>query len=122
MVYKAANIRTGNLVAFKHIQATGLKDPTKLLSFLRQEVEMMKSESHPNVAHLDGVIPRMHGIYLFEELFEKESLEEVLRWRKKLPETEVMAIAKQIASGYKYLFKHQILHLDLKPSKIMIKD
>lgn len=63
-----------------------------------------------------------NNIYLFQELCEKGTLEEVLRTRKKLPETEVIMITQQIVAGYKCLHDQKIIHRDLKPANILIKD
>jgi serine/threonine protein kinase len=49
-------------------------------------------------------------------------LEDILEKRKKLSETEVLIIMKQLICGYKYLHQHSVIHRDLKPANILIKD
>ena len=82
----------------------------------------MKSLKHPNIVTLYDVKKSANNIYLFQELCDKGSLEDVLNNRKKLPEAEVLMITKQIISGYKYLYDHKIIHRDLKPANILIRD
>ena len=82
----------------------------------------MKSLKHPNIVTLYDVKKSANNIYLFQELCDKGSLEDVLNTRKKLPEAEVLMITKQIISGYKYLYEHKIIHRDLKPANILIRD
>ena len=82
----------------------------------------MKALKHPNIVQLFDVKKSPNNIYLFQELCDKGSLEDVLANRKKLPEAEVLVILKQIVAGYKYLHGHNIIHRDLKPANILIKD
>lgn len=82
----------------------------------------MKALQHPNIVQLFDVKKSANNIYLFQELCEKGSLEDVLAQRRKLPEAEVLVITKQIIKGYKNLHDHKIIHRDLKPANILIKD
>lgn len=82
----------------------------------------MKALQHPNIVQLYDVKKSANNIYLFQELCDKGSLEDVLSSRRKLPEAEVLVITKQIIKGYKYLHDHKIIHRDLKPANILIKD
>ena len=82
----------------------------------------MKALKHANIVQLYDVKKSANNIYLFQELCDKGSLEDVLNNRKKLPEAEVLVIVKQIIKGYKYLHDHKIIHRDLKPANILIKD
>lgn len=82
----------------------------------------MKALTHPNIVQLFDVKKSANNIYLFQELCDKGSLEDVLSSRRKLPEAEVLVITKQIVKGYKYLHDNKIIHRDLKPANILIKD
>ena len=82
----------------------------------------MKALKHPNIVSLFDVKKSSNNIYLFQELCDRGSLEDVLINRKKLPESEVILLTKQIISGYKFLHGHNIIHRDLKPANILIKD
>lgn len=82
----------------------------------------MKALTHPNIVLLYDVKKSANNIYLFQELCDKGSLEDVLTNRRKLPEAEVLGIAKQIIKGYKFLHDNKIIHRDLKPANILIKD
>ena len=82
----------------------------------------MKSIKNDNIVELYDVKKSCNNIYLFQELCDKGSLEDVLNSRKKLPEAEALVITKQIVAGYKYLYENKIIHRDLKPANILIKD
>ena len=82
----------------------------------------MKALKHPNIVQLYDVKKSANNIYLFQELCDKGSLEDVLSSRRKLPEAEVLMITKQIIMGYKYLHDNKIIHRDLKPANILIKN
>lgn len=82
----------------------------------------MKSIKNDNIVELYDVKKSSNNIYLFQELCNRGSLEDVLEKRKKLPENEGLMIMKQLIDGYKYLHEHSVIHRDLKPANILIKD
>jgi serine/threonine protein kinase len=82
----------------------------------------MKSLQHPNIVTLFDVKKSTNNIYLFQELCDKGSLEDILNERRRLPEPEVLMITKQIIAGYKKLHDTKIIHRDLKPANILIRD
>lgn len=85
-VYKGADIRNGNLVAVKTISTANIKkDTEKFYESLKNEIEIMKAIKNENIVQLYDVKKSANNIYLFQELCDKGSLEDVLEKRKKLP-------------------------------------
>ena len=82
----------------------------------------MKAIKNENIVELYDVKKSANNIYLFQELCDKGSLEDVLEKKKKMPESEALIIIKQLIQGYKYLHQHSVIHRDLKPANILIKD
>ena len=82
----------------------------------------MKSLKCDNIVGLLDVKKSSNNIYLFVELCNKGSLEDILNKRKKIPESEAFDILKQLVNGYKHLHEHSIIHRDLKPANVLIKD
>lgn len=56
------------------------------------------------------------------ELCPNQSLNELLRRRKRLHELEVMYYTKQIIDSLKYLHKHRVIHRDLKLGNLFINE
>lgn len=59
--------------------------------------------------------------FIAMEYMQGGSLEDLLRLRGRLRCSEAVEIASQIAAGLKYIHAQQIVHLDLKPSNILLR-
>ena len=55
------------------------------------------------------------------EYIDGGSLDDLILNNHRLSETETIEYAKQIASALEYMHKHHVLHLDVKPSNIMLR-
>lgn len=55
------------------------------------------------------------------EYIDGGSLDDLILNNHRLSETETIEYAKQIASALGYMHKHHVLHLDVKPSNIMLR-
>ena len=62
------------------------------------------------------------AVYILLELCQNQSLNELLRRRKRLHELEVMYYTKQIVEVLGYLHKSRVIHRDLKLGNLMIND
>lgn len=61
-------------------------------------------------------------MYILLELCHNQSLNELLRRRKRLHELEVQCYTMQIINALKYLHAHRIIHRDLKLGNLFIND
>jgi polo-like kinase 1 len=61
-------------------------------------------------------------VYILLELCPNQSLNELLRRRKRLHELEVMYYSKQIIDSLFYLHKHRVIHRDLKLGNLFINE
>lgn len=122
-VWVGADIRTSQLVAVKQISSKMLKkDSDKLLQSLKTEIDIMKKVKHDNLVQLYDVRKSANNIYLFLELCNRGSLEDLIKKQNKLSEEEVCEVVRQVTNGYKFLHERGIVHRDLKPANILIKD
>ena len=77
--------------------------------------------SHENVASCHGIEELNKHLYLVLEFVEGKSLREILD-KSSLKHREMATIFRQIAVGLHHVHQAGLLHGDLKPSNVMIKD
>ncbi|XP_071494341.1 E3 ubiquitin-protein ligase mind-bomb-like [Diadema antillarum] len=110
----------GTTVAVKILPTAGSQD-----SEVKKEISIHKQVRHPNivplmaVAHEVGqalvVMEFINGHDLYHVLFEKKCRERIpLTWELK------MAISLDLLTALTYLHASKILHLDIKPSNVMV--
>lgn len=118
LVFKAERVdRDGEILAFKvltHAQA----DPEAAARF-RQEIEICRQLSHPNIVHLLDWGEVAGHLYLVMEFVEGESLAQ--RLDRGRPSTEkAVEWAGQIGEALAYAHQHGIVHRDIKPANVML--
>ena len=95
---------------------------------LRKEVDILKATNHPNVLRLFEVIDdgRTDKVYLVTEHCARGDLMSTLKSlaasRTSIPEGDVKVITRQVIDGLGHLHSRGIVHADLKPSNILVKD
>jgi polo-like kinase 1 len=62
------------------------------------------------------------NVYILLELCQNQSMNELLRRRKRLHELEVQCYTLQIVNGLKYLHAHRIIHRDLKLGNLFLNE
>jgi serine/threonine protein kinase len=88
---------------------------------LKQEIEVMKNISHPNIIKLYDVIYEEDSMYLILEYCKKGDLSKYLKNRP-LKEEYAQKYLNQMVSALKYLISKNIIHRDLKPHNILVTD
>ncbi|KAL3994337.1 Protein kinase domain family protein [Acanthocheilonema viteae] len=120
LVFKAADIRTGKLVALKCLcfdrTAHGL-EPNVV-----REISIMRELDHPNIVRLEEVIFDETNVHLaFEYLYI-----DLWKYLKQLPKNIFMerwlqkSFQYQILQGMCYCHQRAILHRDMKPSNLLL--
>ncbi|VDN94441.1 unnamed protein product [Brugia pahangi] len=120
MVYKAADIRTGKLVALKRLCFDTTPDGMLKPAVIR-EISVMRELDHPNIVRLEEVIFDETNVHLaFEFLYI-----DLLKYIKQLPQNIFMerwlkSFQYQILQGMCYCHQRAILHRDMKPSNLLL--
>lgn len=100
-------------------------DPTQAFR-VQREVTAMENLSHPNLARLleHGYcyISGRKTLYIAYEFIEGQSLKQRLKLGGRLLESEVLPIGRDISCAIAALWSHRIVHGDIKPGNIMLKE
>ncbi|CAI2172646.1 9252_t:CDS:10, partial [Funneliformis geosporum] len=116
-VYRALNLGTGQMAAVKRIKLEG-KSPDEIKQ-LMQEVELLKSLSHPSVVKYESFIMTTDHINIILEYVENGSLLHTLKSFGNFPEKLVVSYVVKILEGLVYLHNKQVVHCDLKAANIL---
>lgn len=126
-VYRAHDSRLGRDVALKILPAAFAADPDRLARFQR-EAKTLAALNHPHIAQVHGFEegpepaagePRLCGLIM--ELVEGEDLAQRLQ-RGRIPISEAIAIAEQVAEALAAAHDIGVIHRDLKPGNIRVRD
>jgi serine/threonine-protein kinase len=119
-VFKARDLKTGQLVAVKVPLPSLEGDPAAFSRFQREE-EIGRALNHPGILK---IIPledsEKSRPYIVMELLEGQTLERLMQEIKPLPESDALTIVSQICDGLQYLHAQGVIHRDLKPQNVML--
>ncbi|KAF9223995.1 hypothetical protein BS17DRAFT_703821 [Gyrodon lividus] len=117
IVYRALNLTTGQMVAVKRIRLEGLKEEE--VTQLMNEVDLMKSLSHPSIVKYEGMVRDEDFLNIILEYAESGSLGQTLKAFGRLNERLVASYVVKILEGLHYLHRCQVVHCDLKAANIL---
>ena len=86
------------------------------------EIKIHRSIKHNNVCHFQHFFEDSENVYILLELCQNQSMNELLKRRKRLHELEVQCYTAQIIAALKYLHSHRIIHRDLKLGNLFLND
>ena len=118
-VYRAQDLKLGQVVALKFLPQELEADESRLMRFL-EEVRLSRQVSHPNVCRVHDVSEVEGQTFLSMEFVDGEDLASLLRRIGRLPNDKALQIARQLCAGIAAAHREGILHRDLKPANIMI--
>ena len=87
-----------------------------------KEARTIASLDHPHIIRIYDVFEENGTAYYVMEYIDGGSLKELVTHRGALPEAEALDYATQLTEALRYLHSHHILHLDLKPANVLLKD
>lgn len=120
-VYKGYDEHLERLVAIKVINRT-LADDQEYIESFHHEAKLLAKITHPNIA-LIYFFGNLDGIPFFcMEYLPGGSLESVLQQKTKLEPEAAVSYTLQVAVGLNEALKKGVIHLDIKPSNLMIAE
>jgi serine/threonine protein kinase len=87
---------------------------------LSNEIKLHKALHHPNVVQLYHCFEDKEHVYIFLELCENQSLNELIKVRGTFLTPEIQSFLYGIVNGLKYIHDQKIIHRDLKLGNIFI--
>jgi serine/threonine protein phosphatase PrpC len=117
-LFKANDRQTGQAVALKVPYLQIESDPAGFDRFRREE-EIGLQLNHPHILKVLRVEKKSRP-YLVMEYLEGQTLGELLKSVRPLPEPDAVKIASRICEALDYMHKGGVVHRDLKPQNIML--
>lgn len=120
-VYLAIDTIINREVAIKVLRGEMGNDPVTLLRFQR-EANAASKLNHPNVVQVYDVGTYEDRHFIVMEYIRGRTLKQLIQLRGALHKEEAISIMKQLLSAIREAHKHNIIHRDIKPQNVLVKD
>lgn len=118
-VFAAKHAKSGDEVAVKVI-ASQYADDMRFRRRFVKEIESLMLLRHENIVRILGTGEEQDHLFYSMELFEGETLQQLIRRHKRLDWETTLDISVQIASALKHAHDVGVRHRDLKPANIFL--
>ena len=120
-VYLAMDTVLNREVAIKLLRGELCADPVSLLRFQR-EANAASALTHPNIVEIYDVGEFEGRQYIVMEYVRGKTLKQLIASRGALDTQEAITIMKQLVDAVREAHSHGIIHRDIKPQNVLIKD
>ena len=120
-VYLAMDTVLNREVAIKLLRGELCADPVSLLRFQR-EANAASALTHPNIVEIYDVGEYNGRQYIVMEYVRGKTLKQLIANRGALDNQESVTIMKQLVDAVREAHAHGIIHSDIKPQNVLIKD
>uniref|UniRef100_A0A914M9N4 Serine/threonine-protein kinase PLK n=1 Tax=Meloidogyne incognita TaxID=6306 RepID=A0A914M9N4_MELIC len=119
--YELTNNKTKIVYAGKVVSKTLLMKKHQR-DKMKQEVQIQKMLSHPNVVKMEGFFEDEDNVYILLELCSRRSLMELHKRRRAVTEPEARYFTHQIVLACHYLHSMRVIHRDLKLGNLFLNE
>lgn len=120
-VYLAFDALLNREVAIKLLRASMSVDPVSLLRFQR-EANSASSLNHPNIVEIYDVGEDEGSHYIVMEYVKGKTLKQLIAQRGAMEKHEAISIMDQLVSAVLEAHQKNIIHRDIKPQNVIVKD
>lgn len=120
-IYKAQDSEEEHDVVVKVLRSSFVREHVSPELWL-QETENLKALEHDNISQVNEVLIEGGRCILITEYLEGKSLSTLLKEKGSLPPDAAMLIMNQVCAGLQHAHEQDILHLDITPANIFIKE
>ena len=85
-----------------------------------KEARTIAAFDHPNIVRIHDIFEENDTAYFVMEYLGNMSLADYVN-DQPIPEQQALVFTKQIASALQYVHEHHVLHLDVKPTNILLR-
>uniref|UniRef100_H3DPT8 Mitogen-activated protein kinase kinase kinase kinase n=1 Tax=Tetraodon nigroviridis TaxID=99883 RepID=H3DPT8_TETNG len=117
-VYKARNLKTGELAAVKIIKL----EPGDDFSIIQQEIFMVKECTHKNIVAYFGSYLCREKLWICMEYCGGGSLQDIYHVTGPLSEVQIAYVCRETLQGLGYLHSMGKMHRDIKGANILLTD
>ena len=119
--HEFTSLETRKLTAAKIVPKASLTK-SRAKQKLMTEIKIHRSLHHPNIVGFEHFFEDPENVYILLELCTNQTMNELLRRRKRLTELEVQCYLQQVISALIYLHSHRVIHRDLKLGNFFLSD
>ena len=117
--YEMKRVDTGKIFAAKVFDKKGLSNGRSRKKLIN-EIKLHKKLHHLNIVNFEHFFEDKENVYILLELCSNQTLNELVKRRKRLGEIEVQCYSLQIIKALKYIHNHRIIHRDLKLGNLFL--
>jgi serine/threonine protein kinase len=117
--YEMKCLDTGRIFAAKMFEKRALNNARSKKKLIN-EIKLHKKLHHQNIVNFEHFFEDKENVYILLELCSNQTLNEILKRRKRLTEIEVQCYLIQIIKALKYIHSHKIIHRDLKLGNLFV--
>ncbi len=118
-VYRAEDLKLGQIVAIKFLPESLSKDAGALARF-HSEVRIARQVAHPNVCRMFDIGDADGVTFLTMEYVDGEDLASLVRRIGRLSADKATEVARQACAGLAAAHERGVIHRDLKPANLML--
>jgi tRNA A-37 threonylcarbamoyl transferase component Bud32 len=121
LVYRGQDLKTRRDVAVKTLRLEYRHDPETRARF-RREARLLAFLAHPNVVRVYDFVEDRGVSWVVLEYVAGRGLDQIVDEHGQLPPAEVMPLLDQAATALGHLHARGLVHLDVKPSNLLLTD
>ena len=119
VVFKAAHVKTGNVVAIK-VMRPSLDAEPNFRKRIAREAKIAAKLRHPNIVRVHSIQEKDGLFFLVMDYVEGASLFAVERTRGAFPFNEAAFVMKGILEALKFAHGKKVVHRDIKPENVLV--